>query len=302
MIKMVSYFHGKRLRVLVIGLLCLFLLGSILLTSGLTSNNDPSSATLSDMAADIYKHRTLYVGDNSKVVNLLSQLPFAEFRREVSLKTNEQPYGITVKYEITDLGNSNMDDVFYNNAVILFTLIDNVDQLTFEVSGLQSQTYNFTRSSIQNKYLEDLRTHAQSLEQFQDFLFDLLFTVYAAPEAYTLVLSYTPGIQFLADYIEKDVTVRYNATNGIWLTWDASGNITRKGPSVQMSPGKQVYWTPLADNGEVSEEETTQVTITILDSKDNMLAEKQVYIAYDGDEYYFVMPSRGVRLNAELDN
>lgn len=101
MIKMAEVFKSKRRLVFTVGLICLVTLGGVLLTSGLTKNS--SSASPNTYNADtLFKYKTAYVGDNSKVANLINNLPYASSRREISLQTQTAPYGITVNYDLNN--------------------------------------------------------------------------------------------------------------------------------------------------------------------------------------------------------
>ncbi|MDD4238639.1 MAG: hypothetical protein PHT62_08795 [Desulfotomaculaceae bacterium] len=71
MISMAVFFKSHRRLALVVGLLCLAVLGSILLTNGL-SKQDPSANIISYNAETLFKYKTAYVGDNSRVVNLIN--------------------------------------------------------------------------------------------------------------------------------------------------------------------------------------------------------------------------------------
>ncbi|MBU5443651.1 M56 family metallopeptidase [Paenibacillus sp. MSJ-34] len=94
---------------------------------------------------EIAKDRTKYVGDNSKVLHLVEQLPAPDpyyVQRYIALQTSQQPYGLTAFYE-PDSGandvpprpdhgpNSKLADICRQNALVLFAMIDNVDEITF---------------------------------------------------------------------------------------------------------------------------------------------------------------------------
>lgn len=180
MITMADFYKNKGRLTLGIGLLCVVVLGSVLLTSGLTngdSADDSSQVTNQYNAETLLKYKTPYVGNNSKVVNLLSYLPYAEWRGVVSLQTGHTPYGITVNYDFSsiNLDTSQIESTFRQNAAIIFALIDNADIITFRVSEVNGPSqphtqYQYTRTEIQQSFNQDLREYSQDVQTFKKLL------------------------------------------------------------------------------------------------------------------------------------
>ncbi|ADL50235.1 M56 family metallopeptidase [Clostridium cellulovorans] len=125
---------------------------------------------------EISKYKTPYVGDFSKVFAIVNQLIIpdnAYTQRYISLETEKTPYGITIFYQTKEekpdfspsmLSNPNSD---FNcnlrkNALILFSMIGNVDTITFSFcdspySGeLDKSKYNcetiFSRQQVLKDY------------------------------------------------------------------------------------------------------------------------------------------------------
>ncbi len=98
-------------------------------------------ASASDQFYDVkqlYANRTDYVGDNSKVINIISSLawPSGATYQSLVLHTDRQPYSIEVKLKIDD---AESEAVFYQNrqiafserALLIFALIGNVERVDF---------------------------------------------------------------------------------------------------------------------------------------------------------------------------
>lgn len=143
---------------------------------------------------EISKYRTPYVGDSSKVSNIVRHLPVPDnyFKQQyISLITANKPYGLNVFYEGKEgashssewpIGNPN-DSVIYSNmqknALVLFCMIDNLDKVTFAFSDSQSERkldesqygtkFTFSRASIQYEY-GDLSVISKNLASLQDVL------------------------------------------------------------------------------------------------------------------------------------
>lgn len=305
MIKMMDFFRNRRRIILVIGVLCVAILSVILLTSGLTKRDSATGREKSSVqsneynAATLLKFKTAYVGDNSKVVNLLDNLPYANLRREVSLQTQNTPYGITVKYDFTNatMDTRQIETTFHDHAIVVFSLIDNVDEIKFicRISGTSEQpTYQYTREEIQKSFNKDLREYAKDANTFETLLNNFSFGLLAYPEKYTLTMSSTPGIRILAQYNGMADKVEYSTTYGKLLTWDnTSGKISEYGQNVELPLTTPVYWSPLV-NGAGKEANEIAVKATIL-NKNDRLAQKQVNIKYDGSTYFYtVIPSNDV--------
>ena len=143
--------------------------------------------------AEISKHKTSYVGDNSKVSAIAGNLPVPDhyfIQHYTSIKTSEKPYGLTIYYEAaSDIeygdewpivspdsaieGNSRM------NALVVFCMIDNLDEVTFAFRNSQSDgkldeskydtSFKFQRASFEEKYGE-LSALAADLDKLQSIL------------------------------------------------------------------------------------------------------------------------------------
>ena len=190
MIKMMKLFKNRQRVIFAIGIFCVVLLSGFLLTSGITDgssrqNGDKNKDGSIHYNADkLFKHKTLYVGDNSKVGNLVGNLPFSEMRGVISLKTDSMPYGINVKYDLTEAGEGiNKEVALYNNAAILFALIDNVDIISFDVKlKSNEQSFRYTRAQMEIDFKEDLRLYAKDLNTLNEFLYKLSIQLKSDPE------------------------------------------------------------------------------------------------------------------------
>lgn len=85
---------------------------------------------------DLFQYKNSYVGDNSAVANIVKQLAHSEELNQISLKTEQEPYGIILEYK--DINAKNVDKEMKETAIInatfLFALIQNVDWITFQFS------------------------------------------------------------------------------------------------------------------------------------------------------------------------
>lgn len=142
------------------------------------------------LADELYKNRTPYIGDNSKVLALIYELPVPEGLKynSIELQTKTQPYELHVYYE-SDLDNevyrinNNME---YKNAVLLFATIENMDKYTIHrtVKGGESRL-TYTRSEIEES-IGDLYSYSESPEDLERLILivdDYLDGVHRSGEA-----------------------------------------------------------------------------------------------------------------------
>ncbi|MFX4262839.1 DUF4825 domain-containing protein [Pelotomaculum propionicicum] len=294
---MEGFFNSRRNIALVLCLLCLAVLGAALLTDGLPGKY-PASGYTGYNAAALYKYKTAYVGDNSKVVNLINNLPYAEMRGEISLQTESPPYGVTVEYDFSyaDFDTRPVGSDLRDNAVVLFALIDNVDVIAFNVRGAgEPSKHLYTRAEVQANCGRDLREYSKDIDALKALLNSIAFKLHTHPEKYALVMSHTPGIRIAAEYRGKAAKARYATENGLLLTWDIStGEVSKGMSSIELTLGTPVYWSPLGPDGHIFGDGTNPVTVTLLDGQGKSIDEKQLLIDYDGSSYYTVQPSVGI--------
>ncbi len=125
---------------------------------------------------EIAKYKTKYVGNHIKDMSLVGNLPLPDtfFNQQyISLKTKEKPFGLTAYYEAAgDTGypgewpistsGSKLEINSKLNALVLFAMIDNVEEITFafrdtkSTGDLEKDTYDmvfsFSRKDIESVY------------------------------------------------------------------------------------------------------------------------------------------------------
>ena len=99
---------------------------------------------------NIIKYKNKYVGNNSNTGNLINNLPLSEYG--YVFKIDSANLKLTIDYHITDWyinENHYLEKALLYNSVAIFSLIDNVDKITFNFSGKSYQVY---RKQIENLY------------------------------------------------------------------------------------------------------------------------------------------------------
>ena len=99
---------------------------------------------------NILKYQNKYVGDNSNTGNLISNLPLSEYGYVFEIDSNN--LGLTIDYHITDWYiNDEMyvERALVYNSVALFSLIDNLQYVTYNFTG---NSYTIKREKDQEIY------------------------------------------------------------------------------------------------------------------------------------------------------
>ncbi|MDO4710902.1 MAG: M56 family metallopeptidase [Peptostreptococcaceae bacterium] len=164
-----------------------------------TENNGP----LINNAKDLYGFKTKYVGDNSKVENIIDRLyiPYKYSKREFRIHSSEPPYGVQVYYTIDETTLKRIrpylesekkmmseeewreirpgaDTDFFNaDATILFSLVDNLEwvRFTFLCEGWGEFHHLLKREEMDehlaresdNSFPYDLNEAGQTIENFK---------------------------------------------------------------------------------------------------------------------------------------
>ena len=117
-----------------------------------TENNVPVTPFNRDKAGidNIIKYKNNYVGNNGNTGNLINNLPLSEYGYVFEIDSVN--LGLTIDYHITDWyinENYYLEKSLLYNSVSIFSLINNVDKLTFNFSGKSYQVY---RKQIEELY------------------------------------------------------------------------------------------------------------------------------------------------------
>lgn len=110
----------------------------IILSIGLLSNQPEKMESVDKL----YNLRNTKIGDNSKVSEIINLLKFPEgFNYEsIELFTKEVPYGLKINFSPDDKDqiayiSEGIDDMLLSPSVILFSLIENVDYISYGIKG-----------------------------------------------------------------------------------------------------------------------------------------------------------------------
>ena len=119
---------------------------------------------------NIIKYKNNYVGNNSNTGNLINNLPLSEYGYVFEIASVNLE--LTVDYYITDWytnENHYLEKSLLYNSVSIFSLIDNVEKLTFNFSG---KSYKVNRKQIEELYpnYDDIVSNEINKNNFNKYL------------------------------------------------------------------------------------------------------------------------------------
>ncbi|KZZ85385.1 DUF4825 domain-containing protein [Bacillus sp. SJS] len=151
----------------------LFLTGAVTLSAGCQSGESGEAAAQRVLADE--KHT--FVGDNSAVGGILSQLPGSQYVKTLQLHTKEKPYGLTVTYGLKNGQNDasfenswdakNSQKVLLNNAASLLILIENAEWAELKIETEKPMSLKVTKDELQSLFGEDLSMYADDPEKWK---------------------------------------------------------------------------------------------------------------------------------------
>lgn len=182
-------------------MIAIYILVIVALVVGCTSNPMPLQQSPQESSQPLYlgynidklmENKTLYVGGASKVGGLIGGMakPTGVEWNGMALQTTAQPYGVTINYIMNDPihgieKREINNEVFLRNSILLLSLIDNVDIITYSFVDNSGQnddmvnTFTFTREQADKLFGEDVRHYAKdetSLRQLIDRLDNMHFS------------------------------------------------------------------------------------------------------------------------------
>ena len=159
---------------------------------------------------NIINYKNKYVGNNSNVGNLLNSLPLSEY--SLVFEIDSEKLGLTVDYHITDWYIN--DDMYVEralvyNSVSIFSLIDNVQYITYNFSG---KSYKIERTKVQEVYPNYNKINDKEVKRYTTDSFEELKLLDPITEdRNTLRYSMIPSLYKIYEYNkarnQKDISI-----------------------------------------------------------------------------------------------
>lgn len=206
-----KFFKYKKDIFLLIGVFIILALGTILLT--IYKNNKPELEYATPLeleySTSLYKYKTKYIGDISNITQLVYRLPLSKYYKSTELITEKETHGLKLFYDIDDknLSKEEIDKNLYSSSVVLFSLIDNLDNTIFNIKNHKEEyTLEYKREDINKTLNIDIREKSNTLENFKELISTLDINNLSSDsldKAISLViqnfLTPNPGEEFVAE-------------------------------------------------------------------------------------------------------
>ena len=140
---------NKKLKIIILLTVCI-----IFTACGKSQNSEKN----------IYEYKTKYVGDSSKVINILSNLKYPKEvnYNSVQILSEKEPYGILVKLNVNSDKIPEKND-FLKNMAIMFALIENLSFVKYEDVSNNKIIAEFTRDEIDNYLKAEVNKNAKEI-------------------------------------------------------------------------------------------------------------------------------------------
>ncbi len=128
-------------------------------------------------AEALLAYKDTVIGDNSDLTNLVQQsMPAGVAFEGLSLEMAQEPYGLTIRYSLQNTENyiqenELKENAFYQNALVIFSLIENVDWIQMEIrSGETVFSKRYERKKAEEQFdNQDLRDFTSDAKAFETF-------------------------------------------------------------------------------------------------------------------------------------
>lgn len=118
-----------------------------------------------DNVDSLWKHKTEYVGDNSKVINILSEAGAKDIGDyKIEIESDKKPYGLKVNYEnVKDMDPEQLEKL----AAVTMGLVGNLERMQINADG---KDYDYTIDEINKKFNMDFKDLSKDKEKLKSFL------------------------------------------------------------------------------------------------------------------------------------
>lgn len=116
------------------------------------STNENATNKTENTKDDIFNYKTEYVGDNSKVIGVVTHQKYPEgiLYDSIKIKSDSEPYKLSVFVS----GEKKVsEDNFFKNAVATFALIGNLGEVEYIDKETNESLESFTREEVEGNLM-----------------------------------------------------------------------------------------------------------------------------------------------------
>ncbi|TCT15429.1 beta-lactamase regulating signal transducer with metallopeptidase domain [Natranaerovirga pectinivora] len=277
MIKASEISKRKKGLCFIVGIICITLLGSVLLTSPISSFSVDKERNWS---LDIEQIMEFVDSNNYDLVALVESLYYGE--NVQSLEVNEESIRIDYYFEENiELDIINIKETLKKNATILyaFPLIKNQEVIFFNIlTNDEDIALNYHVEDIAQDFDIQLSEYLKSEDTLKELL-KLMNEDFIINYHSNYPLEYQTGIVLSSQYNGELDRVIYSTDYGFFSIID---NHTEKanfiGKKAEVSTDTILCWKPYNDENIIIEEQKVKINVSILDSDNVVFKEREFYI------------------------
>lgn len=135
------------------------------------------SLQVSFSTSDLWASRTQYLGNNSAVSRIINQLqiPINLKYKGFALQTKDEPYGLTINFSELDSMDSSRDSLLEMDAYILFSLIENLEEIHMSVDD--EEILSFSRQAANDQLGIDLYQASREEMDYHQVILNIIENV-----------------------------------------------------------------------------------------------------------------------------
>lgn len=133
-------------------LLILFLL--LFISCGDKKAEIPEKSSGKVRIEEIRALKTKYVGDNSKVLQIVNSLYYEKYIKPVGIEiqSNKEPYALKIRLSS---GEKLQKEQLYKNSVIIFSLIENLSEIEYNIEDSEVSFAKFSRREVEERFQKE---------------------------------------------------------------------------------------------------------------------------------------------------
>ncbi|MFS0657146.1 DUF4825 domain-containing protein [Bacillus sp. 179-C3.3 HS] len=157
---------------------------SIILITGCSNKDANESQESTDTIQQLLEHKETKLGDNSAVSSIISILPGGDMYKEIEIINGNKlrvAYGLKENSSISKdqfadywLKKDTIKKNFLYNALAAFILIDNLDEVQFEVEAPKENRISFKRKQLEKKLPHSFIEYQKNKNLWENDLVDNL--------------------------------------------------------------------------------------------------------------------------------
>ncbi len=191
--------NGKTSKIIAIVLFTLIIVSIIAVSVYVAVNKLQDDISENSDVNALYELKGTYIGDAPNVRKIIDLVNCTKYQvHSIELKTNNQPFGLTVKFKVDSRANHRTTDqtALFKMSALIFSLVQNVDEISYiffddysDTSNIETSfdSYYHTKDNMSDKvpsdYIIASTDNPQTFEEYYNTVMSMEDFVIALPES-----------------------------------------------------------------------------------------------------------------------